>query len=77
MTRGSFELLTPDQVEDLRLLGPGPLAPQLRDRLGTFMGIAKEPAALLVRHEGDTVWQHVGYHAGLSREEMYIPLVLA
>ncbi|MBN1434183.1 alkaline phosphatase family protein [Candidatus Fermentibacterales bacterium] len=76
-TRGAFCLLTPEEVEELSLLGPGCFPGPLRQRLGTMVGLAREPAALLVRHEGDTVWQHVGYHAGLSEAEMYVPLVVA
>jgi hypothetical protein len=74
---GIFSLITPDEAEDLHLLGPGPLTDVTRRRLGTFIGIAGEPAALYTRNADGTVDSHVAVHAGLTADEMWSPLILA
>jgi len=74
---GAFLLITPDEAERLRLFGPGPLSPVTRRRLGSFLGIAPEPAAVYFRPRTGAFHVHVGVHAGLSPEEMIIPLILS
>jgi len=76
-TDGAFALLTADQVEALRLLGPEPLAETTRQRLGDLMGIAGEPTALYTAGPNGQVRVHVGVHAGLTPSEMWVPLILA
>jgi len=70
-----FALLAPEEVEHLRLLGPGRLSPVMRRRLGTFIGIAQEPAKFYIQ-PADPGAGNVAVHGGLSRDEMYVPLVL-
>lgn len=72
-----FILLRPDQIERMRLLGPHVLSDVMKKRLGTFMAIAIQPTVLNVYIKDNPAHLHVGYHGGLSRSEMYIPLVLA
>ena len=72
----AFALLTVDEVEARRLLGPGELSPTTRRRLGTFVGIADEPAKFYVEPCPGSV-RHIGVHGGLTADEMRIPLVLA
>jgi hypothetical protein len=74
---GLFELLAADEVEALRLMGPGRLSPVTRRRLGTFVGISRGAATLWHRPKGGEVAPHRGVHAGLSRAEMEVPLILA
>lgn len=76
-TGDAFAMLTPDEAEELRLFGPGPLSAEARARLGTYFGVAGEPAAVYTRSPGGTVKKHVGLHAGLSPAEMWIPLIVA
>jgi N-acetylglutamate synthase-like GNAT family acetyltransferase len=73
---GHFALLTPEEVERMRLLGPGELTPVTKRRLGTFMGIAPQPAKLYVRPCDRCNPQNIGVHGGLSAAEMDIPLIL-
>ncbi len=72
-----FALITPDDVERLALMGPGRLEDTARSRLGNFVGIASEPAALYLRQEGRDRFVHRAVHCGLSPSEMWIPLILA
>ena len=72
-----FILLTPDEIEQMRLMGPLVLSAAMRERLGTFMAVAIRPTALHVDIKDNPAHLHVGYHGGLSRQEMNIPLILA
>jgi len=71
-----FALLTPDEVERLGLLGPPPLSEAIRGRLGTFVGIAPQPAKFLVL-PADPGAGNLGVHGGLTHDEMFVPLILA
>jgi len=72
-----FALITPDEAEDLGLFGPAPLSPITRRRLGTFIGIAVEPAAVYYKPAGAQAKTHAAVHAGLTAEEMIVPLIIA
>ena len=74
-----FFLLTTDEVEELHLLGPDPLSPDTRQRLGDFMAIARGDAVLgfspsQASRQGLRQRSH---HAGLTPSEMVVPLVVA
>ena len=74
-----FFLLTTDEVEDLALLGPEPLTPQTRRRIGDFTAISRGAAALgfhpsRASREG---LEQRSHHAGLTPAEMLVPLVVA
>jgi hypothetical protein len=71
-----FALLTTDQVQELGLLGPGTLASETRARLGDYAALSPTGAVLLYRPEkGVTALK--GQHAGLSRNEVAIPLIVS
>ena len=72
-----YVLLTGDEVEQLRLLGPEPLSPTMRSRIGTFVGIARRPAKFYIEPTGSSHPENPGVHGGMTREEMLIPLILA
>ena len=72
----NFALLTAKEVEDLQLFGPYRYSSVLRSRIGTFIGIALQPAALIVHPAGCSRTVHTGFHAGLSENEMYVPLIV-
>ncbi|MDK1032436.1 MAG: alkaline phosphatase family protein [Planctomycetia bacterium] len=73
----AFCLITAEEAESLQLLGPGPLSPVTRRRLGDFIGIAPAPAAIYFKPPDAKVTVHVGVHGGLTPDEMLIPLILA
>ena len=70
-----FALLTVDEVEALRLFGPGELSATMRRRLGDFVGIAPEPTKFYIKPVDDNV-AHLGVHGGLSPIEMTVPLIV-
>lgn len=71
-----FFLLTTDEVEELRLLGPADLAPITRQRIGDFTAIARKDQVIDYRPAAEG-YPMASVHSGLSRDEMRIPLILA
>jgi len=71
-------LIDIDTAAALQLFGPGPLSDAAKNRFGDFIGIALEPVTLQY-FKGDETPEtaHIGYHAGLTPEEMRIPLIMA
>ncbi|HEY7087782.1 MAG TPA: alkaline phosphatase family protein [Tepidisphaeraceae bacterium] len=72
-----FALLTLDEVDDLRLLGPDPLSPQARKRFGDFLAIPWQPTGLGYVPPGYAESRHIGIHAGLTAGEMFVPFVIS
>ncbi len=72
-----FALLTTDEVEQLNLLGPGRLSPETRARLGDFIAVALRPGILIYETESGGPPAFRAYHAGLSPQEMKVPLLIA
>ena len=71
-----FTLLTVDEVSQLELFGPGQLVEKAKERLGTFVALSNEPAAMLLKRNEGNVFHFAGIHGGMSKEEMMIPLVV-
>ena len=72
----AFVLLSLDEVEELRLYGPMPLSPEMRRRLGTFVGISPRPTSLEYVEQGAEPLSFTGVHGGLRPDEMRVPLYL-
>jgi hypothetical protein len=70
-------LLTAEEVEQLELIGPAPLSPVARSRLGDFVGVCRRAVTLSYAGPGDPVRPYIGQHAGLSSDEMLVPLCIA
>ncbi|MEA2735373.1 MAG: hypothetical protein QOE14_1824 [Humisphaera sp.] len=71
-------LISVSEAEEYRLFGPGPLSPVARRRFGDFIGIAHRPATLGFHPPGKPIGNlYVAVHAGLSPEEMLVPLCVA
>lgn len=75
----SFVLLTPSEVDELRLLGPQPMVDETRRRLGDFLAVSLDVDVLgYVSADGNRrALQQPSHHSGLTPAEMLIPLVLA
>ncbi|HWP40737.1 MAG TPA: alkaline phosphatase family protein [Tepidisphaeraceae bacterium] len=74
-------LLPTEQAEQLCLFGPEPIASNVRRRFGDYVGIAYRNYTLHYVLPADPNAApravYVAQHAGLSRDEMQIPLILA
>lgn len=71
-----FALLTADEVESMRMLGPGVLSKQTRARLGDYMGLSSQGEVLVYEPDKEVVAMR-GFHGGLSSAEVRIPLIVA
>lgn len=70
-------LLPTDQADQMELFGPGPLSPLARPRFGDYIGIAHQPATVAYHPRAKPPKHlYLGVHAGLSPQEMQIPLCL-
>ncbi|MGB7156590.1 MAG: alkaline phosphatase family protein [Tepidisphaeraceae bacterium] len=74
-------LLATEEAERLELFGPGKIAPTVRPRFGDFLAIPYRRstlayAAVAVPGAAPAV-PYIGQHAGLSPEEMRVPLCVA
>lgn len=88
-----FALLTTQQSDELRLWGPRPLSALTRDRVGDFIALSAGPEVFLYAprpvdsHAAGSdrttttpppPYENVrGFHAGLTPDEMRIPLIVA
>ncbi len=74
-----FYLLSTEEVEELGLLGPDPLAPRTRQRLGDYVAISRGQAVLGYQPSKASreALQQRSHHAGLTPAEMRVPLVVA
>lgn len=74
-------LLETDEAERLELFGPGRMAERVRPRFGDFIAIPYRRATLAyaaVSLPGAApAAPYIGQHAGLSPEEMHVPLCVA
>jgi hypothetical protein len=67
-----------DEAERLELFGPGALSPLARRRFGDFVAIPYRPATLSYHPPHKPVGDlYLAVHAGLSPEEMRVPLCVA
>lgn len=73
----NFTLISKSTAEQLRLLGPDPLSPLAKSRLGDYIGIALSPAVVLHTPPNREPIDYLGFHSGLSADEMRVPLFIA
>lgn len=71
-----FALLRPEEIESLGLLGPARLSDAMKARLGTFVGISAEPAAICTGPAEESGFLNVGFHGGLTPSEMFVGLIV-
>jgi hypothetical protein len=72
-----FIMVKAAMAEEMRLFGPEPLWPETKSRLGDYIGIADGASILEYVPPGDEPRNFVGFHGGLSPDEMRVPLFLA
>jgi hypothetical protein len=70
-----FALTDVDEAERLELFGPGAISPAIRARFGDYIGVAFRPATVAYHPPHKPVGDlYLAVHAGLSPEEMRVPL---
>jgi hypothetical protein len=71
-------LLPTDEAERLELFGPGAMSPTARRRFGDFIALPYRPATLAYHPANKPVGElFIAVHAGLSPQEMRVPLCVA
>ena len=74
-----FYLLTTEEVLGLDLLGPGPVSPATRRRIGSHMAISTGAPVIDYKYPRTKEDGHksVASHGGLTPDEMMVPLIVA
>jgi hypothetical protein len=74
-----FALLTGQECDELRLFGPEPMSSVSRQRFGDYVGIALGPVSLHYGSRASSKPEHlyVAQHAGLTPDELLVPLIVA
>ncbi|MBI3606566.1 MAG: alkaline phosphatase family protein [Nitrospirae bacterium] len=87
--RGQFEQYVRAELSDYAILmksaalidqeyfGLGPPHPRLSERIGDYTLLMKGHYAIKDWVPGERKYSHIGLHGSVSREEMYVPLVVA
>ncbi len=74
-----FYLLPADEVLELELLGPGPVSPVTKRRMGNYLAVSTGAPAIYYKYprtdQDDR--QKVADHGGLTPAEMMVPLIVA
>ena len=73
-----FYLLTADEVLDLELMGPGPVSPVTKRRIGNYLALSTGAPAIYYNYPqtGEDVPPKVANHGGLTPDEMMVPLIV-
>lgn len=69
-------LFPSQQILDEGWFGLGAPHPELASRIGDYVLVVNGHYALVQRLPHEAPLRHVGFHGGLSRAEMYVPLVM-
>lgn len=74
---GCMDLFTGRDMIEQGWYGPGKADPRLASRIGDYVLVMRENWTLLDWVEGEKRYRQLGVHAGVSAEEMHVPLVIA
>ena len=69
-----FLLLTKEQVLEKKLFGTGEEHPQFRKMLGDYLAVATDDLSIYATMEEADFF--IGVHAGITKDEMVIPLIV-
>ena len=65
------------QLRSEGYFGRGPEHVRLRERVGDYVLLMKDNCVIKDWLPGETRYSHIGFHGGLSADEMYVPLITA
>ncbi len=71
------ELARAEELVEAGWFGLGRPNPKLFDRIGDYVLLMKENYAIKDHVLGEDVYKQVGVHGGLSRQELFVPLIAA
>ncbi|MDT3735494.1 MAG: alkaline phosphatase family protein [Denitratisoma sp.] len=74
---GRMDLFTGHELIEQGWYGPGAADPRLASRIGDYVLVMRENWTLLDWVEGEKRYRQLGVHAGVSADEMYVPLMAA
>lgn len=74
---GCMDLFTGRELIDQGWFGPGAADPRLLSRVGDYVLVMRENWTLMDWVEGEKRYRQLGVHAGVSADEMHVPLVIA
>ncbi len=75
---GGMILLETDGAEAMQFFGRGPMSATARARFGDFVGIAHQPVTLAFHPPGKPIGElYLAVHAGMSPQEMWVPVCVA
>ncbi|MBI4987303.1 MAG: alkaline phosphatase family protein [Rhodocyclales bacterium] len=72
-----IDLFSGRELIDQGWFGPGEADPRLAARIGDYVLVMRDNWTLLDWVDGEKRYEQLGVHAGVSADEMYVPLVLA
>jgi hypothetical protein len=73
---GAAQLYLSQELADQNLYGLGQAHPELASRTGDYTLMMKDKHVIIDSLPGDNPPQLVGYHGGLSSQEVFVPLIL-
>ena len=71
------DLVKSHELIERGFFGLGQSHPRLADRVGHYTLIMRENYVIRDRVLGEERYDHIGVHGGVSRHEMYVPLIVA
>jgi hypothetical protein len=74
---GYMDLFTGRELIGKGWYGPGTADPRLASRVGDYVLVMRENWTMMDWVEGEKRYRQLGVHAGVSAEEMHVPLVIA
>lgn len=74
---GRMDIFTGHELIEQGWYGPGTADPRLASRIGDYVLMMRENWTLLDWVEGEKRYRQLGVHAGVSADEMYVPLMAA
>lgn len=69
-----FDLYTHEEAIESGMYGPGTPHPSTEHSIGDFVAVARGERR--IHHDRQGAHEYIGVHAGLTREEMMVPLII-